>query len=428
MNSPLSAFLIIIFLTSFLACTFYVRTVRADGWGIYIRVDGSIDPPTAPITTTDNITYTLIGNITANLDGIVIERDNIVMNGAGYNITGGGNRIGITLANRSNVTVNNMNIIDFVVGIWLLDSSSGNTLSGNNATENANGIWLDYSSNNVLSGNNVGNNVEGIYLSSSSGNTLSGNTAVANSVAGIELSSSSNNSISGNNLTNSEFGIRLIRSSSNSVSGNNITANSLDGIYLYDSSNYNSIFSNNVTASKRKGILLYSDSGSYSSSNNSVFGNNITNNGEGIGLFSSSNSIVHNNFINNNIQFSSSDSANILDDGYSSGGNYWSNYNGTDIYSGVYQNETGSDGIGDAPYVIDANNTDRYPLMKPYVALLGDVNGDRKVNLKDVYAAVQAFNSFLGKPKWNSAADLDNSGRVDMRDIVIIVLNFNKHE
>jgi hypothetical protein len=54
---------------------------------------------------------------------------------------------------------------------------------------------------------------------------------------------------------------------------------------------------------------------------------------------------------------------NVWDNGYPSGGNYWSDYNGTDLYSGPYQNVTGSDGIGDKPYVIYANNTDDYPLM-----------------------------------------------------------------
>jgi hypothetical protein len=33
------------------------------------------------------------------------------------------------------------------------------------------------------------------------------------------------------------------------------------------------------------------------------------------------------------------------------------------LHSGLFQNVTGSDGIGDTPYVIDANNTDDYPLM-----------------------------------------------------------------
>jgi hypothetical protein len=69
----------------------------------------------------------------------------------------------------------------------------------------------------------------------------------------------------------------------------------------------------------------------------------------------------------------------IWDNGYRSGGNYWSDYNGTDSYKGQYQNETGSDGIGDTPYVIDANNTDNYPLMFPWPPLVGDLNFDGKV-------------------------------------------------
>ncbi|MBS7635414.1 PKD domain-containing protein, partial [Candidatus Bathyarchaeota archaeon] len=58
--------------------------------------------------------------------------------------------------------------------------------------------------------------------------------------------------------------------------------------------------------------------------------------------------------------------ANSWDNGYPSGGNYWSNYVVVDYYSGPYQNETRSDGIGDVSYIIDVNNRDRYPLMKPW--------------------------------------------------------------
>ena len=58
-------------------------------------------------------------------------------------------------------------------------------------------------------------------------------------------------------------------------------------------------------------------------------------------------------------------STDIWDDNYPSGGNYWSNYTGVDVKNGFYQNETDSDGIGDIPHIIDADNTDNYPLMAP---------------------------------------------------------------
>jgi hypothetical protein len=66
----------------------------------------------------------------------------------------------------------------------------------------------------------------------------------------------------------------------------------------------------------------------------------------------------------NNTNQVSTNSVNTWDNGYPSGGNYWSDYNGTDLYSGPGQNITGSDSIGDTPYVINANNRDRYPKVQ----------------------------------------------------------------
>jgi len=71
---------------------------------------------------------------------------------------------------------------------------------------------------------------------------------------------------------------------------------------------------------------------------------------------SSNNSFYHNTFINNSRQVESLNSTNVWDNGYPSGGNYWSDYSGRDA---------NGDGIGDTPYVIDAGNVDRYPLMRP---------------------------------------------------------------
>jgi hypothetical protein len=58
------------------------------------------------------------------------------------------------------------------------------------------------------------------------------------------------------------------------------------------------------------------------------------------------------------------------DDGYPSGGNYWSDYTGLDLYKGANQTVAGSDEIGDTPYTVDANNIDHYPLMNPWTPTL----------------------------------------------------------
>jgi len=106
-----------------------------------------------------------------------------------------------------------------------------------------------------------------------------------------------------------------------------------------------------------------------------VIGNKIISNMYGL-LFKYTSSpdshIYHNNIINNTYpayQKYTGLPLNVTwDNGYPSGGNYWSNYNGTDFYSGLYQNESGSDGIGDKPFVIDAKNQDNFPLVDPYIS------------------------------------------------------------
>ena len=113
-----SASLLVLFiiLTVNLSSAIEVHSVKASGT-VYIRADGSVDPPTAPIYTADNVTYTLTGNITADTDGILIEIDSIVVDGAGYTLTGSRNGNGATLTDRSNVTLRNMTIKNFTYGI-----------------------------------------------------------------------------------------------------------------------------------------------------------------------------------------------------------------------------------------------------------------------------------------------------------------------
>jgi parallel beta-helix repeat protein len=235
---------------------------------IYIRADGSFDPPTAPISTVDNVTYTLTGNITCGSFGVVVERDNVVVDGVGYTVQGTESGIGIYLSYSSNVTIKNLKIKAFYYGLYLWHSSN-NTITGNNITENI---------------------VYGLYVRNSFGNSISANNITANDDYGVWLDNSSSNTILGNTVAKNPIGIWADRSSSN---------------------------------------MFY-----------------------------------HNNFINNTNQVHvTGDYPNTWDDGYTSGGNYWSDYTGEDMYSGPHQNETCSDGIGDSAYTIDNNNRDHYPII-----------------------------------------------------------------
>jgi hypothetical protein len=60
------------------------------------------------------------------------------------------------------------------------------------------------------------------------------------------------------------------------------------------------------------------------------------------------------------------------------------------------------------------------------IRLMGDVNGDGTVNMRDINQLVMVFRSYPGTPKWDPMNDLDRNGIIDMRDITICILNFGK--
>jgi parallel beta-helix repeat protein len=167
--------------------------------------------------------------------------------------------------------------------------------------------------------------------------------------------------------------VRVNQNVSQVVIENNSIINSSWGIYLGGSLN-GTIEENLVENCGDAGIFVES------SSYNLIVGNTVVNNHEGIVLtsaphipevppvLSTFSTLYHNNLLNNSVQAISRGAGNVWDNGYPSGGNYWSDYSGTDIFNGPYQNETGSDGIADAPYGLDV-----YPLLKPYPWALHDV-------------------------------------------------------
>lgn len=59
--------------------------------------------------------------------------------------------------------------------------------------------------------------------------------------------------------------------------------------------------------------------------------------------------------------------------------------------------------------------------------LVGDVNGDFKVDMRDVSIVAAAFGSTLDSPKWNPDADVNGDGKVDLRDIALVAKNFGQH-
>jgi parallel beta-helix repeat protein len=284
--------MLLLLITSLLVLAVKVQPVKARGT-IYIRADGSIDPPTAPIQRNGD-TYTLTGNITADADGIVIERDNIVVDGASYVVTGTGIGKGTTLTSISDVTVRKMTITNFLYGIEL-SYSSGNTLSGNNVANNYYGISLGSSSGNTLSGNNVTTNIGwGLQLSSSSGNTLSGNNVTANSEYGIWLGSSSDSTLAGNAMVGNRYNFDVGGSVLSDFLQSVDTSNLVDGKPVYYFVNQSDMVVN-ADAYPEVGYL-----GFVNCANVTVQGMNLTNNGQGLLLeYTNDSKITGNNIANN---------------------------------------------------------------------------------------------------------------------------------
>ena len=342
---------------------------------------------------------------TNSYNGIRLEMNSSFNSLNGNNITN--NYFGVALDSSFDNNISDNQMTNSYNDIYL-SSSSGNNLSDNNITNNV-GAELESSSNNSISGNtftdsglrsffsfqnsvenNTANDKPLVYLEAKANYSISDagqvilvscdnitvqNLSLSNNAVGVELWATNNSVISESNITG-EVGVEVDFCNHDSIIGNNIT-NGFDGIG-FDTCSDNSIDGNNIENSTSYSIHFYSCSG------NNISGNNITNSGD-IGLEQSANNSIIGNDVpdlafwlssgnmiyHNNIYLHSSvaniyQSTNVWDDGYPSGGNYWSGYNGTDFFQGLYQNVTGSDGIGDTPYMIDANNLDNYPLIGAY--------------------------------------------------------------
>jgi len=527
-RKSVSAILLFLLLVSTLTVAFNIQPAKAEGGTIYIRADGSIDPPTAPIQRDGNV-YTFTDNI---YDPIVVLRSNIIIDGKGYSLQGttsmGWYGSGIYLCDASNVTIKNTNIKGFENGVTFPEKSSNNTFKNNIISNsigygmrifssynniidniffnNAWGISLENGFNNVIRNNifekdgikifggisscnshivenntvngrplyyfkdakgvrvpkdagsvilvncsdaivegiNVSYGLIGICLLYTENSFVSNNIIDSNSLFGILFDFSNNNKITNNIILNTRLeGITSVYYSQNNIISNNTIISNQIGIRLdYP---YNIITNNTINRNER-GIFIESNYqsitgnivsnntfGIYScGSGNSIVGNFVSNNTYGIYLLSSSNEIVkrnviinnkfgiylavhaehnkiyHNDFINNFFKqaYIEGETNNIFDDGYPSGGNYWSDYTDVDL---------NNDGIWDHPYVIDENNRDRYPLVNPWTPAppiqewLYD--SDFQYNLDDSYGTVEGT-GHLGGVATLSAGTLSIGGQI----------------
>ncbi len=247
----------------------------------------------------------------------------------------------IILAYCHDIVVENHDISNTSIGIHLI-FDFGSRIANNRIQGSGTGIRVYESHNVTLDSNHASMNEEyGIVLHRSESGTVKDN-IVWNNHMGMQIKIADHNRITGNLISQSdEYGIMLDDSRYNTLLGNVIEGNGI-GMWVYRS-NHNTIIENNITGNNPYGMLVN---------------------------WSRDNDIYHNDFVINNESVSVDPYRgypNDWDNGYPSGGNYWSDYWGDDNFSGWDQNQTGSDGIGDMPYVIWMSyDHDQYPLMYPY--------------------------------------------------------------
>ena len=165
---------------------------------IHIKADGSVEPSTANITTSDKIHYVFTGN---NYRRIIIERDNIILDGKGYVLQGTESN-GIAVFNRTNVVITNVSIEGFPSAGISLERSTNIIIAANVIAKSLNnGIRTFASSNCTIVGNRIQNNK---YMS------------------GIQFEDESNNNrVYGNDIRDNYMGVFLLDSEASLVYDNN---------------------------------------------------------------------------------------------------------------------------------------------------------------------------------------------------------------
>ncbi|HVL05439.1 MAG TPA: right-handed parallel beta-helix repeat-containing protein [Acidimicrobiales bacterium] len=217
--------------------------------------------------------------------GLIIGADNVTLDLNGFTISGGpvGDGPGISMQNRTGVTVRNGTVTQFDAGV-AITGGSGNTVTamkivdnrGSFTTDFGDGIALFNSHSNRITNNQVRNNgpYDGIGLVRSNFNLIDSNQVTdniqSNQTTGIRLENvgfnPSNDNIVTNNLVanNGLDGVQVFAGGSrNQIRFNQIFGNVRDGVTVFAGGNNNVIEGNHVRGNREDGIHIRRQAGSF---------------------------------------------------------------------------------------------------------------------------------------------------------------------
>ena len=233
-RTALALSLIMALLLSTMAGTLFFNTSSAQSSeAITIKASGNVEG-TDKIQR-DGDVYMFTSDISGS---IVVERDNIVLDGAGNvlqpNIDLG---VGVDIRDRNNVTVKNLTVKGALgrCGILLINAMNCKIVQ-NNLIGNLNGIEMTgTSSRNRITENRIQNNSVGMEIYSVQpglDNTISEN-EVTNNSFGMQIKDFLNTNVSGNKITSNTYGLGL-GVGSGSIAKNNAMDNNTYGFRAFN--------------------------------------------------------------------------------------------------------------------------------------------------------------------------------------------------
>ncbi len=359
----------------------------------------------------------------------------------------------------SNVTIKKVNIENFTYGIYL-ESASFINFQENNITRNTyDGIGQFYSNHVTVTRNSISSNgYDGIEIYNSTDNTINDNDITLNSWHAIGIYFSSGNTISANNLTGNLNGIEFAYCENDKVFHNGfvsqvrqVTLTSSAPIWDDGYPSGGNYWEDNPNRADKHRGPSQDQSGSdgigdtpYAIGPDHVDHYPLTKLYGGphdIGLVKGPTTkttisqgrdlnitIIPVNYGLNTETFTATayfDATQLVQTQITLTGRNSKSLsfilNTTNLETGNHTITASTDILAD-----ETATTDNTLHIMITITSTGDVNGDRRVDMKDIAYVAKRFGYYLNDPMWDPNADLNDDDRVDMKDVAIVAKHFGE--